>query len=187
MSLNGSPLRLVSAAGITATAHAVTADGVLTDAQYEAAKDAGGVVNLGYEDGNRRRGGVLRPVIIADENDTAELKVWRVSPVPGVGVLVELLATVTVTAADDTNAYAAGALAPGAAAYNPCDTLASLTTTGLADALADAYSASISVYSPGSNAQGHLIIPDAYGAMDLLVTGSVTDGDTLNAITEGLT
>lgn len=186
MSLNASPARMVAPAAVTSTAHAVTADGFLTDAEYTAAKDASGVLHLGVPDGFRRRGGLLRPLVDADEDDTAELKLWRVTPADTrSGVYAELLATVTVTAG--SAAVTAGDLEDSGVAYKTCDTVVVDSTTGLADALAAAYGASISAHSPADNTQGHLLIPDAYGAMDLLVTAAVTSGDGFNALAEAVT
>ena len=192
MSLRSSPAQMLASAPVATTGtHAVLADGFLTEAEFNTAIAAAAFLPLGRPDGDRRRGAVVRPLLSGSDGGTATVKVWRIARIDGPGLrdtrgfLAELLTTLSVTAG--TTEYADGTLADGTV-YRACDTL-SITNTALYAVLETAFGGdSFAAYSPGGNAQGHLLVPDAFGAYGLLFDSIVTGGGGgFNATAEAVT
>jgi hypothetical protein len=173
--LEGSALKLLfpggaidrSAAGITDDIHL---EGSLPALFEEGTGRAAVMLTLGAIDKGkpRSRGFVLQPLIDGDENDACTVGVWAVDPViNSAGSIVAWrtikLGELTVTASLTVYSKAECGEVDASGNYRVCDAVAFTLDSGYATTLLAAYTPAPRVYSPGSNAAGYFLMPEAGG------------------------
>lgn len=153
------------------------------------------LVTLGKPDGERHRGCIITPLLDDSdhaENDTMALDLFGINPIMDpaspnaiIGLWVDKLADITVTAVADANVIAKSKLGNSEGGnYRPCDAI-SITGTGLHNALDDVFEPGITAYEPGSNGTGLILAPDAFGYWALAFDHA--GNEKFNALVQALT
>ena len=166
-------------------------DGVYTQAELPAfvrldadGVDQGstpGVIAMGRVDGERQRGLDLYPLLTGGvDNSTIGVDIHRVNPIVDRGnngvvrsFQVDLLYTLALTAS--ATEREAGEIKEGTA-YRTIDTAVLSVTSALATHLQSLGGDAIELYSPTSNGQAVISLPDLYGAWGVIVRPNASAG-----------
>ncbi len=185
--LEGSALQLLFPGGAIDRSSAGISDDIHLESSLpallaEGSNRAASMLTLGAPSKGkpRSRGFVMQPLIAGKENDTCTVGVWVVDPVvDSDGGIVAWrtikIGVLSLTAAATTYTKAACGETGASGSYRVCDSVAFTIDTGYFTALTDAFDPAPSVYSPGSDAAGYFIVPDAGGHYGLAFAPETSD------------